>query len=91
MGRGRGEGDEEIKCHGKDVMTSVLWSLWQPVPDNGHDIAERPVAPYTSQCLLFVFSPNPEMLCLHRGAERTKWVVSVGNGFVSVGSGTGLC
>ena len=47
MGRGRGEGDEEIKCHGKDVMTSVLWSVLQPVPNSGHDTAERPVAPFT--------------------------------------------
>ena len=47
-----GRGDEEIKCHGKDAMALVLWSVLQPVPNSGHDTAERPVAPFTSACCL---------------------------------------
>ena len=31
---------------------SFVECVWQPVPDNGHDTAERPVAPYTSACCL---------------------------------------
>ena len=89
---GMGEGGtKEIQFHRKDASTkkklSFVECVWQPVPDN--------VAPYVSdgQCLLFVFSPNPEILCLHRGAERTNWVVSVGNRCMLVLCpwGTGFC
>ena len=31
---------------------SFVECVWQPVPNNGHDTAERPVAPFTSACCL---------------------------------------
>ena len=39
-GGGGGGGTKELKCNE------------QPVPNNGHNIGERPVAPYTSACCL---------------------------------------
>ena len=69
---------------------SFVECVWQPVPDNGHDTAERL---WRLILVLVVCVLTESRDTLHRGAERTKWVVSVGNRCMLVLCpwGTGFC
>ena len=52
---------------------SFVECVWQPVPNSGHDIAERPVAPYTSACCLCSHRTQRCFVCTEERRERSEW------------------